>query len=650
MAGSEQRKRSANVCSKRDLTCMFNNMDQKVLVTRRYLSELQQRAAWLERRPTDQEDLAENPHGDNYSVQEDDNPESGLVNPLASGPPAFMSPGNGRMYYLGTSSNWSFTRRVLSLTHQHVHNEPLPTEALIFEGTAYDLAWDGSRIDQIPENPVIPSLDHALYLINTVKFRCGQLYHLFDESDFMRSLHVFYSENGQKRIRSLWYIHFLLILAFGKTFVQPKRQERKPSGISYFVKALHILPDHNLLYSSPMASTEILCCIAIFYQSLDCRSPAHNYIGQAMRMAMAYGMHTCMPVTDLGQDVVERCRKIWWTVYILDRHMTSIQGLPQSIDDRFVQTSLPASVGSPTTITALGMHIQLSRSIADINSTVYAIDGRINRTFLLSTKGALSNLAGQADELHKSFPLYLEGTDNGLSRTSAYLHLFYQQCVIVATRPLLFCFLKIRLESPETCVRFLHRSRNLWNLIKMCVESSQHTIRILHGLKSQGLLETFLTFDLESIFISTVVILMGPAIDNKLTDDHSRWLEKAYAIFKELVEAGNEVARFRWSELQQLEETLHAILHVDSGPQSSSAVVQHLDAIPQLPSPLESEIITSADQGAYHDPPLLEEATSAAECVFGPLLTSAEMMAMADSIELYDAEWVSTAMDSHNIW
>ncbi|GFN19694.1 fungal specific transcription factor domain-containing protein [Aspergillus tubingensis] len=415
-------------------------MSQKVLVTRRHIAELKQRAAQLENHTSDLHTIGLAPDNssascerppesipDNYHTPpEGDYPESELVNPLVSGPPAFMSPGNGRTYYLGTSSNWSFARRVLSAVHEHAHKESLPTEALVFEGTAYDLGWDGSRTDPSPESPVIPTLDHAIFLINAVKFRCGQLYHLFDDSDFMKSLYSFYSEGQRTRPRGLWYIHFLIILAFGKMFTHVKYLKGKPPGISLFVKALQILPDHTLLYSSPMVSTEILCCIAIFYQALDCRTASHNYVGQAMRMAMAHGMHTCMPVTELGRHSVERCRKIWWTVYILDRHMTSIQGLPQSVDDRFIQARLPSPEGSEN-MTNLDMHIKLCRSIADINATVYATDGRLNRTFLLNIKGALSNLAGLADDLNKSFPLRLEATDSGLSRVAAYLHLFYQQ-------------------------------------------------------------------------------------------------------------------------------------------------------------------------------------------------------------------------------
>lgn len=175
---------------------------------------------------------------------------------------------------------------MLSVAHEHVHKEALPTDTLIFEGSSYDLNWDGWRTNSNLANPIIPSLDHARYLINAVAFRCGGLYHLFDETDFMKSLYDLYSQDSRKTTKSLWYIHFLLILAFGKSFTQHKSQERKPAGTNYFVKALLMLPDHYFLYSSPMISTEILCCIALFYQSLDCRSPAHNYVCMAMKVGL----------------------------------------------------------------------------------------------------------------------------------------------------------------------------------------------------------------------------------------------------------------------------------------------------------------------------------------------------------------------------
>ena len=91
-------------------------------------------------------------------------------------------------------------------------------------------------------------------------------------------------------------------------------------------------------------------------------------IGQAMRLAMAQGMHTRMPVEHLGEKEVQRCRKIWWTIYILDREMTSLMGLPQSINDDHIHTELPVFAEAQRT-QSLHMHIKLSRIVAEINSS-----------------------------------------------------------------------------------------------------------------------------------------------------------------------------------------------------------------------------------------------------------------------------------------
>jgi hypothetical protein len=84
-------------------------------------------------------------------------------------------------------------------------------------------------------------------------------------------------------------------------------------------------------------------------------------------MAMAEGMHTQMPIEYLGESMVQRCRKIWWTVYILDREMTSLMGLPQTLNDDQINTLLPTFPGSMQRTAAIGMHIRLSRIIAEIN-------------------------------------------------------------------------------------------------------------------------------------------------------------------------------------------------------------------------------------------------------------------------------------------
>ncbi|KAI5465278.1 hypothetical protein BGZ63DRAFT_500398 [Mariannaea sp. PMI_226] len=668
-------------CKKRKLSCEFDERDQKILVTRGYLLDLQKQIASLRQREGadyitpgsldtshDAPRIEADPDSSSFADEDTQplpsiaDPEmadqtaisrakldswaSGLTNPLSTGPSKFMTSAEGRTYYLGTSSNWSFSRRVLSLAHEHVYNSPVSTSNLLFDGSAYDLGWDGSRNLPNLETPSLPNLDHAIYLINTVKFHCSQVFHLFDEDSFMKYLYEFYTEPTlQMNTGGLKYIHLLIILAFGKALVGNNCQGKRPPGSEYFVKALQLLPSIHVLFAKPILATEILCCIALYFQCLDFRHSAHNFIGQAISMALGQGMHTDMPQHDLGEELVERSRKAWWTAYVLDREMTSLMGLPQSIHDDDVHPTLPSFAGSAHRVSALHMQIRFAQTIAAINRGVYGVDGRLNKKFLLSTKEVLASVAGLADELHQKFPMQTEKTINGLSRTAGYLHLLYHQCIVLATRPLLFCFLKIRFESPETFSDALNSSQTVWNLIKMCIDSSLQMINILGLLQSHGLLEKFLPFDLESLFISSLNLILALVLDSRFLDSECPWRQTSYLIFNEMVASGNLIAEFRLAELQQLDDMLRRL------PPSSRSIQSNID--PDLVNPSSSQGI----QGSTEAPPSTEVAQDdnlrAIPCMDDYTdiwLTTAQIIDMANSIANSDTEWVSHTMSEHDIW
>lgn len=67
----------------------------------------------------------------------------------------------------------------------------------------------------------------------------------------------------------------------------------------------------------------------------------------------------------LSEHMVERCKETWWTVYILDRQMTSLMGVPISLSDDDITAPLPFS-GSAKKKLALSLHIKLSKAIAII--------------------------------------------------------------------------------------------------------------------------------------------------------------------------------------------------------------------------------------------------------------------------------------------
>ncbi|KAL4777703.1 hypothetical protein BDW60DRAFT_7963 [Aspergillus nidulans var. acristatus] len=629
-----------NTCHKRKLTCVFDDRDQKVLVTRGFIEDLQRRIASLEQ---GENELA-SPHS--YVEQDRARPEDGgdddpadfrysqnledvdLTNPLSTGPSAFTTSLTGRTFYLGTSSNWSFARKILGMTHEHLYHSALPTDSLLFEGSTYDLSWDGLRTTVYAEAPIVPTLDYSIYLINAVKFHAGQLYHLFDEGTFMGGLYAFYEDPQQQMATDgLWYIHYLVIVALGKALVVQRNRGTRPPGCEFFARALQLLPDTTHLARDSIIATEILCGVALYLQALDHRNSAYNFIGQAMRIALAQGMHTDMPVQHLGEALVQRCRKIWWTIYVLDRQMTSLMGLPQSIQDSQIHPQLPSFPGSPQKVVALSMQIRMCQIIAEINSTVYGADGRLNRKFLLRTKAALASTTDLAGDLQRSFDLQLEkSTISGVSRMSAHLHLLYHQCIVLATRPLLLCFLKMRFQSADACLETLNSSTNVLRLLQVCIDSAQQQLNILNSLYEQSLLDSFLPFDLESAFVSSVVLLMAQAIDHTLLESRRPWLDKSYLILDDMISRGNLIAQYRKTELEQLSALMYQ-LAPDRQPDDTSK-----EKGLELSSPLPP---------AYRIPELpgLNEG-----------LTTAEIMAVAESIDTGDVDWVAHAVTENQIW
>ncbi|KAH7153602.1 hypothetical protein EDB81DRAFT_648897, partial [Dactylonectria macrodidyma] len=458
---------------------------------------------------------------------------------------------------LETSSKWALSRRVFKLIHEYIHQRPIAADTYLFEGSAYDLGWDGSRLPPPMNIPLIPTFDHAVYLINTVKFHCSRVFHLFDEESFSQYLHEFYADpTSHIAAADLRYIHLLLIFAFGKAFAEKNsfKANRLPQT-DYFVTALRLLPSFHILVHKPLISTEILCCIGLYFQCLNYWRSSYCFIGQAMKVALEHGMHRNIRHGHLEDHKPERSRRIWWTVYLLDCGTTSLMRLPQSIEDNVVCSQLPHFNGTADQVEALKIQIQLYRSIASTNRGVYKSNGRFNKMLLLTTKKVLENIAGLTDELQRMFPLTVDKTI-GISRTSGYLHLLYHQCIALATRPLLLCFLKIRFQSPNLAAEVFKPSQTAWNLVKMCIDSSCKMIHILGCLQSQGLLEIFLPFDLEFLFVSSLNLLIAPVLDSRLLEHDVSFRQKSYAIFNEMVGSGNPIAVPRQSELQQLDDML----------------------------------------------------------------------------------------------
>jgi proline utilization trans-activator len=197
----------------------------------------------------------------------------------------------------------------------------------------------------------------------------------------------------------------------------------------------------------------------------------------------------------------------------------------------------------------------------------------------------------------------------------------------------------------------------------MSLEASQKILSILESLQDQGLLgnnisksckaslakhcvETFLPWDLDSLFVSTMVLILTRFVDASLLDNQSAWLDKAYSFLETMVSSGNRIAAFRVIELRKLDEMFTDYLLNQHRP--STASTMHDSGIESQQTNLD----LSFPEG-YHStagmipqddsmpPPytgLSDEGSG-----FGDDLTAEQILAVAESMDIDGTDWLSFA-------
>ena len=230
-----------------------------------------------------------------------------MSNPLTSEKSTFITDASGtqRMYiylfpsgllvlsmrpgYLGHSSTWSFSQWVFNTIKDHLGEPKSPGILTSFDASAYELEWGNCREPALSDTSDLPPADYAIYLTNTVIFHIGHFFYLFDEAGFIRELYEFYEKPSEKmRTSKMWYIQFLLVLAFGKAFLERPAKSSAPPGSKYFIQAMNLLPNTEAMYREPILAIETLCMVSLYLQSVDMRRSAYSYVrAQAILPSLA---------------------------------------------------------------------------------------------------------------------------------------------------------------------------------------------------------------------------------------------------------------------------------------------------------------------------------------------------------------------------
>ncbi|KAI8713896.1 Fungal-trans domain-containing protein [Fusarium sp. LHS14.1] len=151
------------------------------------------------------------------------------TNPLIGGDETFAVGSDGKFWFLGPTSSWSFCRRVLSLIASRLPEHHVPPDPWTL--AQFDLNWTPLGADESPAINDLPAQDYATFLTHTVKYHLGTLSPILDDEVFFARINDLYSDPAAEVQRSrLWYAQFLLVLAFGEAIVNSKGASASPGS------------------------------------------------------------------------------------------------------------------------------------------------------------------------------------------------------------------------------------------------------------------------------------------------------------------------------------------------------------------------------------------------------------------------------------
>ncbi|KAB2579364.1 putative transcriptional regulatory protein [Lasiodiplodia theobromae] len=477
-------------------------------------------------------------------------------NPLTDGMTHLVITPSGQRHYLGNSSSTSFGLRLRSFFETFRRfDQDLSIE--VQYPTYNPAAWPKRR-PSVAEVPKLPPRDFAKRLYQAQYRYIGTIFSFVEPRVFDQRLEKVYSGtlDLSDREACLEYCQVLVILAYGQLYsVNQWDGHDGPPGFDYFMQALQFLPDtHD---EGSVLFVEVLSLVGYFMQNLNRRDAAFLYIGLALRMAISLGLHQEIVDPDMDEGIREHRRRLWWSVYSMDRILCAKSGNPITILDEDIGVLPPSRLPHEPEVssaTVLLHYTELSRILGKIMKGIYRKSPKTGSSLVTSVYNIMTDLNNWRRDLPKPLQFDASRLDRDISRESVSTFLHYYQCINMTARPLLFRVVQRRLANLTTEKETDWRSglsTTTIAVIEACVAAARDSTTMMHAAAKQNLVATYGFMDGEHIFSAAIVLVMANLAFPHNDRDHVA-MEKALDVLGGMAEKGNGHIRARHELLIKL--------------------------------------------------------------------------------------------------
>ncbi|PVH70848.1 fungal-specific transcription factor [Cadophora sp. DSE1049] len=392
----------------------------------------------------------------------------------------------------------------------------------------------------IPNEATWPSKSQAQLLLKVALVNINRGFHVVLLKPTMAKFDEIYQDINLRDM--LVSCKFFALFALGEVYSSRARETSGGNfpGLSYFIRACSLIP--ILPERTTLEHIEILILLSFFSYNLNRRNSAYLYIGSALRLGLTIGLHHNLPGSIALDPVARQHRvRIWWTIYICDRMWGSKLGHPLMIPDRDITVDLPSISGLTEEANAefsdlsyIIASIKLARIAGEIVTNIYC-RGK-PPPFVQSVQRILRDLNAWMTALPESVRLSGSGSS---PRHVVSLHLSFNQCVILATRPVLLHAFTISRTIPTLGHGVLANNVApvISTLAEACLRTARHSNELLTEVWIEGALSTLGYFDAQYLFSSAVILAISSVMD--VDGGDSDLVEAAAQLLGSMANCGN---------------------------------------------------------------------------------------------------------------
>ncbi|KAJ5273807.1 hypothetical protein N7478_008932 [Penicillium angulare] len=497
--------------------------------------------------------------------------------------------------------------------------------------------------------PQWPSLAQARLLIQVVFNQVSRVYHLVLRKSTMEELEDTYRRGNFDD--PILTCKFFALFALGEVYSARTNTEMECGvpGAAFYVHAMMLIP---ILPERPsLAHIESLLLLSLYSYFLNRRHSAFFLVGSAMRVALTLGLHHDIPECQCADPVDRQHRiRLWWAIYVYDRMYGSKAGWPIQISDDDIHVEMPSTVPGPIHDEEFSDTDFLVASIDLARITGQAIEKLYSRkrhpdSFLQREQKLLIALKQWSQSLPHHIRL---NQDRSLPKNVISLHLQFNQCIMLATRPiLLYRLMQSREPGNEDDKDTADASSQaLKTLSDACIHAARHTHSLIVDEWINGTLPIFGYFYAHYLFSSALIMVISSQLHSENYNDFTLF-ETAFEILRAMSNHGNLAA----SEFYDNLECVQKCLNQKHGSSNRHLLSNHVDYRQSDPHLTEYARGTSVEGASGHHPALpeptapgnltdemdflgasMEEFLAHPDVDFGPLDPSGEPINVADAM------------------